>query len=80
MIVMLSATQRVLNGESQPLRRLDLFYDNANSLESARELVYEVRPAWQNATTAIELTRFDDGITNTVCCPKSTISMSLMVP
>jgi ethanolamine kinase len=51
---------------SQDVRHIDLFYDHANSDESAAKLVTALFPDWEAQKDTIEFIRFKDGITNTV--------------
>lgn len=53
---------------SQDVRNVDLFYDHANSEESALKLVTALFPDWESQKDTIEFVRFKDGITNTVRC------------
>jgi ethanolamine kinase len=48
------------------LKHIDLYYDNANSHESALALILALRPEWQATQDTIDFVRFKDGITNTV--------------
>ena len=48
------------------LRHIDLFYDSADSHESALALILALRPDWQATKDTIDFVRFKDGITNTV--------------
>lgn len=54
------------NGTHEQLRYIPLSYNNDASEESARTLVFALRPAWEHGEGAIEIIRFKDGITNTV--------------
>ena len=45
---------------------LPLSYDYENSKESALNLVYAVEPKWKDHEDAVEMTKFTDGITNSV--------------
>lgn len=49
------------------VRYLDLTYDPHNSEKSALHLLHTLLPEWQQSPGKIELVRFTDGITNTVC-------------
>jgi len=51
----------------QNLRYIDLWYDNANSKQTALRLVLALFPDWEDSKDTIEFVRFTDGITNTVC-------------
>ncbi len=51
---------------AKQLKHIDLYYDNANSHESALALVLALRPEWQDTKSTIDFVRFKDGITNTV--------------
>jgi ethanolamine kinase len=53
------------------LRNIPQYYDNADSHNSALNLILALRPEWQETKDTIEFVRFTDGITNTVCiCPQ----------
>lgn len=49
------------------LRNIPLYYDYADSHNSALNLILALRPEWQDSKDTIEFVRFTDGITNTVC-------------
>jgi hypothetical protein len=49
-----------------PVRYIDLSYDNSQSHESAVRLVTTLFPDWATSQDTIEFIRFKDGITNTV--------------
>jgi hypothetical protein len=49
------------------LRHIPLYYDNADSHNSALALILTLRPEWHETKDTIEFVRFTDGITNTVC-------------
>jgi ethanolamine kinase len=49
------------------LRHIPQYYDNTDSHNSALNLILALRPEWQESKGTIELVRFTDGITNTVC-------------
>jgi len=51
----------------QDLRHIDLWYDNADSHQTALRLVLALFPDWENSKDTIEFVHFTDGITNTVC-------------
>ncbi len=53
---------------TEKIRLIPLYYDNADSEASARELILSVRPDWGDDDGPIEFVRFTDGITNTVRC------------
>ncbi|KAL2269850.1 hypothetical protein VTJ83DRAFT_2034 [Remersonia thermophila] len=48
------------------IRYVPLSYDSANSDDSARRLVFAIRPDWQGPDSKVEFVRFTDGITNTL--------------
>ena len=49
------------------VRLIPLSYANTESQSSALRLILTLCPDWENAQGNIELVRFTDGITNTVC-------------
>ena len=49
-------------------RNIDLYYDSADSHESALALILALRPEWESSKDTIDFVRFKDGITNTVRC------------
>jgi ethanolamine kinase len=51
----------------ESLRNIPLSYDNADSHNSALNLILTLRPEWRDSKDTIEFVRFTDGITNTVC-------------
>ena len=51
---------------AKDLRHIDLFYDSADSHESALALILALRPDWEATKDTIDFVRFKDGITNTV--------------
>lgn len=52
---------------AESIRHIPLLYDNANSQETALNLILTLRPEWKETKETIEFVRFKDGITNTVC-------------
>lgn len=48
------------------LRHIPLSYNNADSQGSALRLLFTLFPDWEHLEGEIKLTRFTDGITNTV--------------
>ncbi|KAF1837191.1 ethanolamine kinase-like protein [Decorospora gaudefroyi] len=48
------------------LRHIALYYDNADSKDSALNLILTLRPGWRETQDTIEFERFTDGITNTL--------------
>jgi ethanolamine kinase len=56
---------------AESIRHIPLRYDNANSQESALNLILALRPEWKETRDTIEFVRFKDGITNTVCGQKN---------
>lgn len=44
----------------------DLSFDIQNSEASALKLVYWIRPKWRDCSQELEITKFTEGITNTV--------------
>ena len=55
-----------VNGEPPPLSRISLSYTNSESEDSALRLVHAIEPKWREEEGDIEVTKFTDGITNTV--------------
>ena len=51
----------------QDLRHIDLWYDSADSQQTALRLVLTLFPDWEDSKDTIEFVHFTDGITNTVC-------------
>ena len=51
---------------TESIRLIELYYDNANSRDSALKLILTLRPEWKDTENTIEFVRFKDGITNTV--------------
>lgn len=51
---------------AESIRHIPLLYDNANSQETALNLILALRPEWKDSKDTIEFVRFKDGITNTV--------------
>ncbi|OCT51536.1 putative ethanolamine kinase [Cladophialophora carrionii] len=54
------------NGHVSPLQNIDLAFDNNSLEDSARSLAYRVQPKWRDAPGDIVITKFTDGITNTL--------------
>jgi len=50
----------------EALRYLPLYYDNSDSHNSALHIILTLKPEWKDSQETIHLTRFTDGITNTV--------------
>jgi ethanolamine kinase len=48
------------------IRYIPLSYDNADSHNSALNLILALRPEWKAYKDTVEFVRFTDGITNTV--------------
>ena len=48
------------------LRHLSHSFSNADHQTSALRLIYALFPAWEHEPGEVKLTRFTDGITNTV--------------
>lgn len=46
---------------------IDLAFDIHNLDASALRLVYWVRPKWRDCSQELKITKFTEGITNTVC-------------
>ena len=46
---------------------LPLTFDNADAENSALKLVYEFNPSWKTSEGEVEIVKFTDGITNTLC-------------
>lgn len=60
----------ICNGDnSVQTRHLDMIFDSNNPNASALGLIYALYPKWQNDEGPVELTRFTEGITNTVGLP-----------
>lgn len=58
-----------MGSESSPfdsIRHLPLYYDTADSHDSALNLILTLRPEWRETKDTIEFVKFTDGITNTV--------------
>ena len=76
---MSSRTEITTNGSTaaSDLRVIHLAYNNADSETSAMRLVLSVHPEWEGSDGPIEVSRFTDGITNTVRveCPRSFLTM-----
>ena len=53
------------------LRHIDLCYDHTESDKSAIQLLHTLLPEWKTSEGEVELVRFTDGITNTVCPKQS---------
>lgn len=53
-------------GALKPVRFIPLSYNQAESQTSAIRLILALRPEWGNGESKIEITRFTDGITNTL--------------
>jgi ethanolamine kinase len=51
---------------TENLRHIDLYYDNADSQNTALALILALRPEWERTRETVEFVRFKDGITNTV--------------
>jgi hypothetical protein len=64
--VTMSTSTNSSNGRHSPLQNIDLAFDNNSLEESARSLVYRVQPKWRDTPGEIIITKFTDGITNTV--------------
>jgi ethanolamine kinase len=58
-------------------KHIDLYYDNADSHESALALILALRPEWQATKDTIDFVRFKDGITNTVCLSGSSCNLDV---
>ena len=65
----MASSSPATGGSPAPLRYLPLSYNNSNPDESAIRLVYEIEPKWREEGPT-EITRFTDGITNTVRYPQ----------
>lgn len=65
----MASTKVDTSGHSSPLLHLDATFNNKNVDESAIELVYRIQPKWRSAPGKLEVVKFTDGITNTVCFP-----------
>lgn len=52
---------------SSQLRYLDLTFDSKDLDQSALSLAYRIQPKWREGPGKIEITKFTEGITNTVC-------------
>ncbi|OCK83062.1 kinase-like protein [Lepidopterella palustris CBS 459.81] len=50
----------------ESIRYLPLSYDNADSENTAFQLIFALRPEWRESASTIEFIRFTDGITNTL--------------
>lgn len=48
------------------LPHISEYYDNANSHDSALQLILTLRPDWRTTKDTVEFVRFTDGITNTL--------------
>ncbi|KAF2832964.1 kinase-like protein [Ophiobolus disseminans] len=48
------------------LRHIPQYYDNADSDNSALNLIFTLRPEWRESKDTVKLIRFTDGITNTL--------------
>jgi ethanolamine kinase len=59
---------------AENLRHIDLYYDNADSQNTALALILALRPEWERSKETVEFVRFKDGITNTVCGRQARIS------
>ncbi|KAH8808295.1 kinase-like domain-containing protein [Xylogone sp. PMI_703] len=53
-------------GVLKPVRFIPLTYNQSESQTSAIRLILALKPEWGNAESKIEITRFTDGITNTL--------------
>ncbi|RFU36046.1 hypothetical protein B7463_g359, partial [Scytalidium lignicola] len=53
-------------GSLKPVRFIPLTYNQAESQTSAIRLILALRPEWGDGNSKIEITRFTDGITNTL--------------
>ncbi|KIW67086.1 hypothetical protein PV04_06359 [Phialophora macrospora] len=62
----MSTSTNSSNGRLSPLQNIDLAFDNNSLEESARSLVYRVQPKWRDTPGEIVITKFTDGITNTL--------------
>jgi ethanolamine kinase len=51
---------------SDSVTHIPLYYDSANSRQSALKLILTLRPEWRETQDTIEFVKFTDGITNTV--------------
>ncbi|KAF2428599.1 putative ethanolamine kinase [Tothia fuscella] len=51
---------------AEHIRLIDLYYDNAESHDSALALILALRPEWEETKESVEFVRFKDGITNTL--------------
>lgn len=54
------------NGHPPELRHISLSYTSADSDNSALRLVYTIEPKWREEKHLVHITKFTDGITNTV--------------
>lgn len=52
---------------SSQLQHLDLTFDSKDLDQSALSLAYRIQPKWREAPGRIEIIKFTEGITNTVC-------------
>lgn len=50
----------------QSIPHTDLSFDVRNEQDSVLRLVYWIRPKWRNCSAELKITKFTDGITNTV--------------
>lgn len=59
--------EALANGAHATLKHIPLSYKHDNSDESALRLAYTIRPKWRDDDGPVEIVKFTDGITNTVC-------------
>jgi ethanolamine kinase len=57
------------NGHGPPLKYVDLSFNNEDLENSAHALAYSIQPEWRDAPGEVKITKFTDGITNTVSGP-----------
>ena len=56
------------NGDTNfKIQHLDKTFDSSNIDDSALSLIFALYPEWEDKDGPVEITRFTDGITNTVC-------------
>ena len=60
-----------VNGHTDPkstsVPYIDLAFDVHSPDTSVLKLIYRVRPKWRDCSEELKITKFTDGITNTVC-------------
>lgn len=68
----MSENQKYNHTNGHAIPHIDLSYDHTNSVDSLRKLVFNIHPKWREHTDELEIVKFTDGITNTVCTSQLT--------